>query len=182
MESSPAGASAPAAGGKAAVDQLMVRVYGELRSLAARYLRQETKSHVLQATALVHEAYARLAKLRAIQWQGKTHFLAVAATQMRRVLLDHARAEMAAKRGNRALHVTLAEAVDRPITPAQLLDLQDALEELGKRHARQERVAELRLFSGMDFHEISVTVGSCERTVREDWTVARAWLARRLSQ
>lgn len=158
----------------------MQQVYDELRALASRYLRHETPVHILQTTALVHEAYLRLARLRGIKWQGKTHFLAVAARQMRRVLVDHARAETAAKRGHRPFRVTLDETIPDPAGTVEFLDVHEALQDLGHRHERQERVAELRLFSGLTFPEMAVALGCSERTVREDWTVARAWLSRRL--
>ncbi len=159
----------------------MARVYDELRTLASRYLHHESKPGVLQTTALVHEAYLRLARLRDIEWRGKTHFLAVAATQMRRVLVDQARAEMAAKRGGRPFHVTFDERLAvLPVLPMEFLEVHQALEELGRRHGRQERVAELRLFSGLTFTEVATVLECSERTVRGDWAVARAWLARRL--
>ena len=159
----------------------MARVYDELRALASRYLRHEAPLHVLQTTALVHEAYLRLARLRDIEWRGKTHFMAVAATQMRRVLVDQARAEMVAKRGGRPFHVTFDEQLAAPaVVPLEFLEIHEALQELGRRHVRQERVAELRLFSGLTFTEVASVVECSERTVREDWSVARAWLARRL--
>lgn len=166
--------------GRKAADQLAGEVYDRLRALARRYLRRESPGHSLQATALVHETYLRLAELREIDWQGRTHFVCVAASQMRRVLVDHARAEKAAKRGDRRLQVTLGDDHVVATTPLEMLDLHEALADLGERHARQQRVAELRLFGGLRFTEIAECLGNGERTVRQDWTVARAWLARRL--
>lgn len=156
-------------------------VYGELRVLARRYLQRERGYHTLQPTALVHEAYIRMAGIEKIDWSGKTHFFAVAATQMRRILVEHARAATAQKRGGKQQRVTLHDTL--ALTPDRSLDilaLEEALNRLAERSARQGRVAELRLFAGMNADETAHVLNVSERTAREDWRVARAWLGREL--
>jgi RNA polymerase sigma factor (TIGR02999 family) len=135
----------------------------------------------LQATALVHEAYLRLIENDRIDWQGKTHFKAMAATQMRRILVDHARARSAKKRGG-GRPITLTETLLSTAKPSvDLLALDQALERLSSRSSRQGRVAELKLFAGLLTHEIALSLKVSERTVKEDWRVARAWLMKELS-
>jgi len=170
----------PAPGEGAA--ELTPRVYGELRALARRYLKGERRGHTLQPTALVHEAYIRMAGIERIDWAGKTHFFAIAARQMRRILVEHARAATAKKRGGKQQRVTLHD--DTALTPDRSLDLlalEEALNRLSERSARQGRVAELRLFAGMNAVETAQVLDVSERTAREDWRVARAWLGRELS-
>jgi RNA polymerase sigma factor (TIGR02999 family) len=154
-------------------------LYDELRRIARRRLRREAAVHSLQTTALVHEAYVRLAAKRDVRWYGRTHFLAAAAGEMRRILVDHARARGASKRGRRPRRVSLAEAVV-PDRSVEVLALDEALEGLAAKSARQARVAEMRLFAGMLVPEVADALGVSERTVKDDWRVARAWLARRL--
>jgi len=164
-----------------AVDELMPLVYAELRSLAARYLRGERPGATLQPTALVHEAYLRLIENERIDWQGKTHFFAMAATQMRRVLVEHARARAAKKRGAGGQRITLTEALARTPDPSlDLLALDQALTRLVARSPRQGRVAELTIFAGLFAREIAFSLQVSERTVKEDWRVARAWLMKEL--
>ena len=161
---------------------LLPIVYEELRSLAARYLRAERRGGSLQATDLVHEAYLRLQKCEGIDWKGRTHFFAMAATQMRRVLVDHARAAAADKRGGRPTRISLAD--DLAATPersVEFLALDQALARLSERHERQGRVAEMRLFSGLEVKEMAAHLGVSERTVKEDWRVARAWILKEIS-
>lgn len=163
------------------MDTLLPAVYDRLRALANHYLSRERAGHVLQPTALVHEAFVRLNALEQVEWQGKTHFFATAATQMRRVLIDQARAEETRKRGGRPLRVTLQDASRTDDSdPVELLALDEALTALAQLSARQARVAEMRLFAGMTMREIGQGLGVSERTVKEDWRVARAWLADRL--
>jgi RNA polymerase sigma factor (TIGR02999 family) len=158
------------------------RVYGELRALARNYLKGERSDHTLQPTALVHEAYIRMAGIERIDWAGKTHFFAVAARQMRRILVEHARAATAKKRGGKQQRVTLHDsAILTPDRSLDLLALEDALNRLSERSERQGRVAELRLFAGMSAAETAQVLDVSERTAREDWRVGRAWLARELS-
>jgi len=164
-------------------DELLPLVYDELRSLAAKYLRAERPGSTLQPTALVHEAYLRLIDHNRIDWQGKTHFLAIAAVQMRRVLIDHARAKTARKRGGSSHRITLTESLVRSADPTvELLALDEALSELAARHPRQGRVAELKIFAGLLSREIAHCLSVSERTVKDDWRVARAWLMKELAE
>lgn len=163
-------------------DALVFLLYDELRRLARRYMRGERAGHTLQPTDLVHEAYLRLQRLEHISWHGENHFYAVAATQMRRVLVDHARAAASEKRGAGRQRITLHDDValatsERSI---ELIALDEALSALEKVSPRQARVAELRLFSGMGLAEIADVLEVSERTVKNDWRVARAWLSRAL--
>ena len=156
-------------------------VYDSLRAIAARYLEREAPYHTLQPTALVHEAYLRLARRDGIDWQGKTHFLAIAAREMRRVLVDHARAAGAAKRGADAHRITLETALLRTKgASVEILSLDEALAHLLSISPRQARVAEMRIYAGMVAREIAAVLGVSERTVKDDWRMARAWLAREL--
>jgi RNA polymerase sigma factor (TIGR02999 family) len=175
--------AAHAAGDVDAAARLLPLVYRELRRLAGGYMRQERKGHTLQATALVHEAYLKLIDVTRVDWQGKTHFIAMAARQMRRILVDHARAHRAAKRGGDQQQVTLTEGV--ALTPDRALDpliLDDALEKLARENPRQCRVAELCCFAELEMQEIAYVLGVSERTVKRDWRVARAWLRRELAR
>ena len=171
--------AAHADGDSDATQRLLPLVYAELRNLAGHYMQQERSDHLLQPTALVHEAYLRRIDVTRIDWQGKTHFFAMAATQMRRVLVEYARARDREKRGSDRLQVTLDESlalVDG--LSFEMLALDQALERLAKRHARQGRVAELRIVSGMTVREIATVLEVSERTVNEDWKIGRAWLGR----
>lgn len=162
--------------------ELLERAYGSLRRLAAAYLRRERGGHTLQPTALVHEAYLRLAHEEKIEWRGQTHFFAIAATQMRRVLVEHARAGARFKRGGARLQVTLNDDVmPAAAPPLDLLAIDEALEDLARRSPRQSRVAELRLFGGLSVAEVAAVTKISERTVKQDWKLAQAWIARRLS-
>jgi RNA polymerase sigma-70 factor (ECF subfamily) len=173
--------TATVSGDRNAAERLMPLVYSELRALAGKYLKGERPGHTLQPTALVHEAYLRLIDISRVDWRGKTHFYAMAARQMRRILVDHARAAAARKRGARALKVTLddrlAVGAEQPL---ELLALDEALSGLARRHPRQARVAELRLFSGMEVKTVAAALEVSERTVKGDWRLARAWLMRAL--
>ena len=165
-------------------EQLLPTVYDELRRLASHHLRRERADHTLQTTALVHEAYERLADRSRVGWQGRAHFLAAAAQAMRRILIDHARERGAVKRGGGRQRVTLDGLGDDPAGGA--LDLEDlialdrALRKLRALHEREARVLECRYFAGMTTREIATLLGVSERTVRGDWSHARAWLKREL--
>jgi RNA polymerase sigma factor (TIGR02999 family) len=173
--------NAGAAGDSEAAAELLPLVYDQLRALAARYLRSERPSISIQPTDLVHEAYVRLVERDGVDWKGKAHFLAVAAIQMRRILVDHARAMSAAKRGGRAQRITLADELAPTLKPAMdLLGLDEALTRLASRNSRRAQVAELRLFAGMLVKEIASFLGVSERTVKDDWRVARAWLLKEI--
>lgn len=163
------------------VAPLVEEVYAELRRLAGGYVRRE-RARSIQATELVHDAYLRLLKDAHPQWQNRTHFLAIAAISMRRLLVERARARHADKRGGDAVRVTLddqlAVAGGRPV---DFIALDDALRELAALDAQQARIVELRFFAGMTVEETAEAIGISPATVKRDWTVAKAWLLRRLS-
>ena len=162
-------------------EELLPLAYDELRRLARAYLSRERNDHTLQATELVNEAYLRLAGSN-IEWGDKTHFFAVAARAMRRVLVDHARARGRTKRMGQLQRVTLADGLGgtQEIDLERLLDLDDALERLAARDERQARVVELRFFAGFTVPEVADALGVSKRTVEGDWAHARAWLHREL--
>jgi RNA polymerase sigma factor (TIGR02999 family) len=168
-----------AQGDEAAGDRLFPILYGELRLQARRYMRRERRSHTLQPSALVHEAYLRLAGAPDPDWHDRSHFFAFAARVMRQVLVDHARRKRAAKREGQ--HVTLDDA-DASAAPLELLDLESALTELALLDPRQARVVELRFFGGLDVEETADVLGLSSRTVKREWQTARAWLQHRLLQ
>jgi RNA polymerase sigma factor (TIGR02999 family) len=161
--------------------EILPVVYAQLRRLAGHYLGANRAGASLTPTDLVHEAYLRLADADHIDWRGKTHFLAVAATQMRRLLVDRARRAAAAKRGGRPTRVTLrghhGAASSRAV---EVLALDRALVRLAERSVRQARGAELRLFAGTSTGETADILGVSERTVKQDWKLTRAWLAKEL--
>jgi RNA polymerase sigma factor (TIGR02999 family) len=162
--------------------RLLPLVYDELRALAGAYMRRERPDHTLQPTALVHEAYLRLIDITRIDWRGRSHFVAMAATQMRRILVEHARARLTQKRGAAPQRITLNENV--AVTPGPTLDLlafHEALQKLEKESPRQGRVAELRCFAGLEVNEAAYVLGVSETTVKRDWKVARAWLRREIA-
>jgi RNA polymerase sigma factor (TIGR02999 family) len=168
-------------GDEAAVAELMPAVYGELRRLAGRALRGERGDHTLQATALAHEGYLRLAAGKTPHWRDRGHFFAVAARTMRRILVDHARHRRAARRGGSRRQVPLAEGLaPSPPPMVDLLDLDAALEALTRHDERKARVIELRFFAGLTEAETAAALGVSEPTVRLDARLARAWLYHRL--
>lgn len=159
-----------------AAHELLPLVYDDLRRVAASLMRQRGPQ-TLQPTALVHEAYVRLIGGSGAPWESRAHFLAVAATAMRQVLANHARARSAAKRGGSRARVTLAEPVGRAAGSAlDLLGLNEALERLAELDPRQARIVEQRLLGGMNHEEIAVVLGVSTRTVEREWRVAQAWL------
>jgi RNA polymerase sigma factor (TIGR02999 family) len=169
-------------GHKEAEERLILLVYGELRRIAGAYLRHEAPGHSLQPTALVHEAYLRLTGLNKIDWQNRSHFFAVSATVMRRILVDHARARGARKRGDGWDVVSLNEAILPSSARApEILALDEALTRLATLDARQAKIVELRFFAGMSEDESADVLGISARTVKRDWRVARAWLFKELS-
>jgi RNA polymerase sigma-70 factor (ECF subfamily) len=172
------------AGRREALDQLVPVVYGELRAIAARYLRGEWAGHTLQPTALVHEAYMRLVDQREVEWQNRAHFFGVAAQLMRRLLVDHARGRNRRKRGGGLLMVPLEEndvAGPAPDDGLDLVALDDALERLAALSPQQARVVELRYFGGLSIEETAEVLGVSTMTVKRGWAMARAWLHRELS-
>lgn len=159
--------------------RLMPAVYQELRRLARQYLQRERGDHTLQPTALVHEAYLRLANQKGAHWQNRAQFFAVAGQLMRRILVDHARAHLAEKRGGHAEKIELNEAALPPEErAANLVALDDALTELAVVDARKSRVVELRFFGGLTIDETAEAMSLNAATVRRDWTFAKAWLHR----
>jgi RNA polymerase sigma factor (TIGR02999 family) len=169
-------------GDQAALEKLMPLVYAELHRLARRYMRREHAGHTLQTSALVNEAYLRLIDARGVHWQNRTHFFAVSAQIMRRILVDFARAKQNLKRGAGARQVTLDEAlIVSSESGSDLIALDEALETLAMLNPRQSRVVELRYFGGLNEEEVAEVLKVSPRTVRHDWSLARAWLYRELS-
>lgn len=169
-----------AGGARPSRDELMVHVYDELRRLAAAYLRRERADHTLQPTALVHEAYMRLAAQDGVDWRNREHFIGVAAEMMRRVLVDHARGHRRGKRWG-GLRLPLAEADGFAEGEAgDLVALDEALRRLARRHPQKSRIVELRFFGGLSIEETAGILGVSDSTVERDWKFARAWLAREL--
>ncbi len=168
--------------GDEAVDVVFPRLYEELRRLAASALRRERAGHTLQPTALVHEAFLRLANSADVPWDSHDHFVAIAGRVMRQVLVDHARRKHAAKRSTGAVRVSLDD-VDVPAATVDvdLVALDAALVKLGTFDERQARIVELRFFGGLSVPETAALIGASERTVKRDWQIARAWLTRELS-
>lgn len=166
-----------------APDRLMPFVYDELRRLARSFLSRERDGHTLQPTALVHEAYVRLVDQTRVNWQNRTHFYGIAASMMRRVLIDHARAHAAEKRGGGAIRLSLDD-VQVPLEEraASFIALDEALERLAQFDERKCKVVEMRFFGGLSDEEISQVLGVTTRTVLRDWKKARLWLYRELSQ
>ena len=168
---------------RAAASRLLPIVYTELRRLAAHYMRGEKSGQTIQATELVHEAYLRLVGHDRIEWQGKSHFLAMAATSMRRILVDRARKKMAEKHGGRGEKIELEEAlILSPQKSKDIVALDDALRLLEEMSPRQARVVELRFFGGLEMDEIAKIEGVSLRTVKQDWSLARAWLHKEIAR
>jgi RNA polymerase sigma factor (TIGR02999 family) len=168
-------------GDQRAADKLLPLVYDEFRALARHYLAQERANHTLQPTALVHEAYMKLVDQTRVDWQGRSHFFAVAAQAMRRILVDHARSRQRDKRGGGRARVVLDEEVAlSPQKDEDVLALDEALQRLAKLDPRQAKVVELRFFGGMNVEEVAQALGVSKRTVEGDWTFARAWLSKEL--
>jgi RNA polymerase sigma factor (TIGR02999 family) len=169
------------AGDQQALDDLMPIVYRELHRLADHYLRRERPDHTLQPTALVHEAYLRLVDQRGITWQNRAHFFGVAAQLMRRILVDHARRHRAAKRGGAAPKITLERVAAGSEERAEdVLALDEALSRLARLDPRQERIVELRYFSGLTVEDTAEALGISPATVKREWSMARAWLSREI--
>jgi RNA polymerase sigma factor (TIGR02999 family) len=175
----------PGQGEKPTPPELLETVYDELRALAHRYMSRERIGHTLQPTALVHEAYLRLVDQSRVDWQGRTHFFALSAQMMRRILIDHARGRKRAKRGGNWLRISWAEdflaAPKDGLSDEQLMDLDRALKELAQVSERQAKIVELRYFAGLSVEEAAQFLGVSKRTAESDWTRAREWLAARLS-
>lgn len=168
-----------------AAERLMTHLYDELKEMAVHAMKRERSDHTLQPTALVNEAFLRLINQEQMEWQGRAHFFAVAATTMRRVLISHARKRNSIKRGGKdscriPLHDELCTADGEP--DIDILMLNDLLEELEQLHARHARIIELRFFAGLSISEAAIALGVSDWTVKNDWRTARAWLLSRLDQ
>jgi len=169
-------------GDRAALDELMPLVYNELRRLARGYLRHERPNITLQPTALVNEAYLRLIDQRVAKWENRAQFFGVAAQLMRRILVSHARATHAAKRGGEHRTISLSQADHVGAEPdVELLQLHDALNELAAIDPQQSRIVELRYFGGLTIEEAAEVLGVSDTTVEREWRMARAWLRDKLS-
>jgi RNA polymerase sigma-70 factor, ECF subfamily len=169
-------------GNQAALDELYPLVYQELRRLARRYMSRERKGHTLQTTALINEAYVRLVDQRNVHWANRSHFFAISAQIMRRILIDHARRHAYAKRGGGAQQVSLEEAATVvPDQATELVRLDEALKSLAEMDPRRSQVVELRYFGGLNNEEIAGVLKVSENTVTRDWNMARAWLYQQLA-
>jgi RNA polymerase sigma factor (TIGR02999 family) len=170
-------------GDESARDQLVPLVYEELRRIARRCLAGQRSGHTLQPTALVHEAYLRLVGRGSVNWQSRMHFFAAAAQMMRQILVDHARRHIAAKRGGGAITVVLGEDLALPEKASlDLLALDDAMKRLATLDARQCQIVELRFFGGLSIAETAQAVDISPATTKREWTTARLWLHRAMSQ
>jgi RNA polymerase sigma factor (TIGR02999 family) len=164
-------------------NQLFEATYRELRRVAAGLMRRERPEHTLQPTALVNEAYLRLVDGTQVQWEDRAHFFGIAASAMRRILVEHARRRGADKRGGDWERVTLDEQIGAPAVPdVAVLDLDRLLTDLSAMDERMVRIVELRVFGGMQVNEIAHVLGVSERKVYKDWRIAKMWLARELSR
>lgn len=169
-------------GNQAAMDELMVLVYDELRRLASRYMRREGQGHTLQTSALVNEAYLRLIDQKKVQWQNRAHFFGVAAQLMRRILVDHARSRSRAKRGGGAQMVSLADHRGASKEVAEVIALDNALKDLSEMDPRKCRIVEMKFFGGLTNEEVAEVLNVTSRTVEREWRKAKAWLHRAISK
>lgn len=173
-------------GDSAALDRLIPLVYKELRYLARHYRNRSNSSETLQTTALVHEAYLRLVRIREVDWRDRVHFFAVSAQLMRRILVDSARARSTMKRGGEAEWIENLNPDEVPapdsIRGAELIELDDALIKLTQLDSRRARVIELRVFGGLTIEEVAEALGISTQSVRRDWKLAKAWMLREMSR
>ena len=170
-------------GDAGALDQLAPLVYDELRRIAGYHLRRERPDHTLQSTALVHEVYLKLIDQQRVQWQDRDHFFAVASQMIRRILVSHARAHKAAKRGAGVTKLLFDEAIGLPGgDSADLVALDDALKSLSQVDPQQGRIVELRFFGGLSIEATAKILEISPATVKRDWNVAKAWLYRQLAR
>jgi RNA polymerase sigma factor (TIGR02999 family) len=165
-------------------DALLKLVYAELHRQAHRYLQKERAGHTLQTTALVHEAYLKLVDQKSVAWESRSHFFAIAATMMRRILIDYAKTKHRVRRGGVQSDLPLENAltIRASETDFDVLALDEALDRLAAKEAHLARVVELRFFSGLDVVETAEVLGSSESTVKRDWQIAKAWLHRELTK
>lgn len=165
-----------------AADRLMPLVYDELRRIAAHYLNQENHGHTLQPTALVNEAFLKIVDQTRVDWQGRSHFLAVCAQAMRRILVDHARGRQRLKRGGDRKRISLDERLALSMgNDTDVLDLEEVLEKLAELNERHARIVELRFYAGLDVSSVAEVLGVSKRTVEADWTLVKAWLRKELN-
>ena len=171
-------------GKREALEALMPLVYDELHKQARRYLRRERPNHTLQTTALIHEAYLKLIDQREVNWESRTHFFAIAASMMRRILVDHARSKHRGKRGGSGEDLPLEEAllVVSDEKTIDLIALDEALNRLAEFDEQQSRIVELRYFSGLTLEETAAAMNISRTTVATDWALAKAWLHRELTR
>jgi RNA polymerase sigma-70 factor, ECF subfamily len=170
-------------GDRAALDALIPIVYEELRRQASRYLRRERPGHTLQTTALINEAYLRLVDQKSMRWQNRAQFFGIAAQLMRRILVDHARAKQRAKRGGSDVRVSLTDATSITKDPdLDLVELDEALTRLAEIDPQQSKIVELRFFSGLNVEETAAALNISATTVKRDWSIAKAWLHREITQ
>jgi RNA polymerase sigma-70 factor, ECF subfamily len=169
-------------GDQAALDELLPLVNAELHRLAAYYMRRESPGHTLQTSALVNEAYLRLIDQRQVQWQNRAHFFGIAAQLMRRILLDHARSRQQARRGGGLRQVSLDEAATVGQRAAELIALDDALNDLAALDARKSQIVELRFFGGLSNEEVAEVTGLSLRTIEREWRKAKVWLHQSISK
>lgn len=170
-------------GDQSALENLMPLVYSELHRLAGIYLSRERPGHTLQSTALVHEAFLRLIDQNSVQWKNRAHFYGVAAQMIRRILVDHARAHLTAKRGSGALKLSIEDALNEPKRQdLDLVALDDALNSLAQFDPQQCQVVELRFFSGLSIEETGEALRISPATVKRDWNAAKAWLFREMTR
>jgi RNA polymerase sigma-70 factor, ECF subfamily len=171
------------AGDEKALEKLMPLVYNELHRLAQRYMASEQTGHPLQTTALVHEVYLRLVGIQNLDWQNRSHFYALCARLMRRILIDFARSQNYQKRGGQIAHIELEEsATVSTVVGAELLAVDEALNQLASIDTRKSEVVELKFFGGLTVDEIAATLKVSPETVMRDWKLAKAWLLRELGQ
>jgi RNA polymerase sigma factor (TIGR02999 family) len=171
-------------GNRDALDKLLPLIYDELHRQAAHYLRRERQDHTLQTTALINEAYLKLIDQREVNWESRTHFFAIAAQSMRRILIDYAKAKHRAKRGGGDIQITVDETVlgatdEKSI---DLIALDEALNRLAAKDEQQARVVELRYFSGLNLEETAKVLKISRTTAARDWAMAKAWLHRELTR
>jgi RNA polymerase sigma factor (TIGR02999 family) len=170
-------------GDREAFDDLLPLVYDELHRQAHRFLRRERRNHTLQTTALIHEAYLKLVEQKRVNWQNRDHFFAISANVMRRILVNYANARHREKRGGSAENVDLDESISIAVntTEVDLSGLDEALTRLGKMDKQQERIVELRYFSGLTIEETAQVLDVSPATIKRDWRMTKAWLHRELS-
>ena len=169
-------------GNQAVKEQLFELVYDAMRKLARSHLRRERADHTLQPTALVHEAYVRLVDQSRVEWQNRAQFLGIASQMMRRILVDHARAKHAERRGGGVANVPFEDAFAKVETDENLIRIHEALDGLAKVDPQGAKVVELRYFGGLSIEETAEVMGTSASTVKREWAAARTWLYRELSR